>query len=318
MRKLILVFPALLLLLGGACQRPADNVLDTLKPGAQVTLTATDGRTLTGRVTEARGDAVVLQPPTGQPVTVPRADIASVTIPVAAARTAGGPDAAAGSAPGQEPAVTPQPSADRKAGASNAASQAAPRAAELAPPTAKPAPAWREVTVPEGTPLAISLDESLASDRSRVEESVRATLLEDVTVHGVTAIPAGSLVTGSVMQAKRAGKVKGVAELAVRFDAIAPKDSDARYSVRTTQVSRRAATTRKKDALEIGAPAAGGAIVGGLLGGKKGALIGTTVGGGAGTAVVLTQRGKEIRLPRGTRLSVRLLDPVTVRVPVQE
>jgi hypothetical protein len=58
-----------------------------------------------------------------------------------------------------------------------------------------------------------------------------------------------------------------------------------------------------------------GAVVGGLLGGKKGAIVGGAVAGGAGTAVVLSTRGKDVRLPRGSRLSIRLLEPLTVRVP---
>ena len=69
----------------------------------------------------------------------------------------------------------------------------------------------------------------------------------------------------------------------------------------TAAVGAHGAATKQKDALEIGAPAAGGAIIGALIGGKKGALIGTAVGGGAGTAVVLSTRGKEVHLPRGTR-----------------
>jgi hypothetical protein len=171
------------------------------------------------------------------------------------------------------------------------------------------------VTVPAGTVLPIRLDESLASDRSRVEDPVTATVLRNVTVDGVTAVPEGSVVSGAVTEAKRSGKVKGVAQLAVRFDSVAPRGGDSRYRVRTGLVARRAPTTRRNDALKIGAPTAGGLIVGGLLGGKKGALIGGTIGGGAGTAVVLTTRGKEVRLPRGTRLDIKLLEPVTVRVP---
>ena len=66
--------------------------------------------------------------------------------------------------------------------------------------------------------------------------------------------------------------------------------------------------------MEIGIPAAGGAVVGGLIGGKKGALIGGTAAGGAGTAVVLNQRGKEVRLGRGAPLILRLSEPLTVRV----
>ena len=79
-------------------------------------------------------------------------------------------------------------------------------------------------------------------------------------------------------------------------------------------MSRMAPATKKKDALEIGGGAAGGALIGGLIGGKKGALIGTAAGGGAGTAVVLSTRGKEIHLPRGAAMTLRLVKPVTVRV----
>ena len=63
----------------------------------------------------------------------------------------------------------------------------------------------------------------------------------------------------------------------------------------------RGAGTKKKDALTIGLPAAGGAVVGALVDGKKGAGIGAAVGGGAGTAVVLSTRGKDVRMARVPR-----------------
>jgi hypothetical protein len=75
-----------------------------------------------------------------------------------------------------------------------------------------------------------------------------------------------------------------------------------------------APATKKKDALTIGVPAAGGAVVGALIDGKKGAAIGSAVGGGAGTAVVLTTRGKDVRIGRAATLAVRLALPLTVRL----
>jgi hypothetical protein len=93
-----------------------------------------------------------------------------------------------------------------------------------------------------------------------------------------------------------------------------PEGVDQRYRIQTAAVGRTAPSTKKKDALEIAAPAAGGALVGALVGGTKGALIGTAVGGGAGTAVVLSTRGKEIHLGRGAALTLRLTEPVTIRV----
>ena len=67
--------------------------------------------------------------------------------------------------------------------------------------------------------------------------------------------------------------------------------------------------------MKIGIPAAGGAAIGGLIGGKKGALIGAGAAGGAGTAVVLSTRGEEVGIGRGAALTLRLASPITVPVP---
>jgi len=121
-------------------------------------------------------------------------------------------------------------------------------------------------------------------------------------------------VSGVVTDVKRAAKVKGLAHVAVRFNSVTPRGDDQRYDIRTTSVGRTAQATKKEDALKIGAPAAGGAIIGAIAGGKKGAAIGTAVGGGAGTGVVLSTRGKEVTLPKGTALTLRLTEPLTVRI----
>ena len=122
------------------------------------------------------------------------------------------------------------------------------------------------------------------------------------------------MVSGVVTDATPAGKVKGRAHLAVRFDSITPRGADERYRIETAAVGRRAPATKKNDAVKIGAPAAGGAIIGAILGGGKGAAIGAAAGGGAGTAVVLSTRGKETSLPVGSALRLRLTAPLTVRI----
>ena len=176
------------------------------------------------------------------------------------------------------------------------------------------AAAWREITIPAGTRLAIVLDSSVGSDTSRVEEPVTAHLVRPVAVHGATVLGEGTQLSGVVTAATRSGKVKGLAHVAVRFTTLTPRGDDQRYRIQTASVGRTAQAAKEKDALEIGAPAAGGAIIGALVGGKKGALIGTAVGGGAGTAVVLSTSGKEVHLPKGAALTLRLSSAVTVRV----
>lgn len=172
----------------------------------------------------------------------------------------------------------------------------------------------REVTVPAGTQLPIILDTSVASSSSRVEQPVRAHVLRDVRLDNTVVIPAGSELYGTVTAVRRAGKVKGRSYIAMRFTTLVPRGSDERYRVDTGRVSRTGRATKKKDAMKIGIPAAGGAAVGALIGGKKGALIGAGAGGGAGTAVVLTTRGEEVGIGRGAALTLRLASPIAVRV----
>jgi hypothetical protein len=174
----------------------------------------------------------------------------------------------------------------------------------------------RDVTLPAGTLLPIVLDTAVDSVTSRVEQAVLGHLRRAIVVEGKTVLPQGTSVSGVVTDATRSGKVKGRAHLAVRFDTLTVRDANIneRYRIETAAIGRTASGTKKKDATEIGVPAAGGAIIGGLVGGKKGAVIGGAAGGGAGTAIVLTTRGKEVSLPKGTALTVRLAEPVTVKV----
>jgi len=170
-----------------------------------------------------------------------------------------------------------------------------------------------EVTIPAGTRLPIVLDTPVSSATSHVEQSVEAHLARPIVMSGRTVVPAGSRLTGVVTDATRSGRVKGLAHIAMRFDTLIPRGEDERYRISTASVGRTAPATKTKDAAEIGAPAAGGALIGALVGGKKGALIGGAAGGGAGTAVVLSTRGKEVGLAKGAALTLRLVEPIRVR-----
>ena len=183
-----------------------------------------------------------------------------------------------------------------------------------APAAGGAAVGWREITLPAGTALPVVLDTSVGSDISRIEQPVHGHLARSVHANGVIAIPAGSAISGIVTSARRPGKVKGRGYVAMRFSSLTPNGDSETYRIQTQPVGRLAPATKKNDALKIGVPAAGGAIVGGLVGGGKGAAIGAAAGGGAGTAVVLSTRGKEVRLGRGATVIARLAQPLRVRV----
>jgi len=183
-------------------------------------------------------------------------------------------------------------------------------------PTVLPAIAkFREYTIPAGTRLAIRLESAVDSESSRVGDAVQAALTHAVVVDGIEVLPAGTIVTGEVSAVRAAPKVNGRASLALVFNGITLAGPDGQYPI-AARVAQIAPTTRKKDFATVAIPAAGGAIIGALFGGKKGAGIGTAVGGGAGAAVVLSTEGPEVRMPRGTVLSLALEQAVEVRVPL--
>jgi hypothetical protein len=180
--------------------------------------------------------------------------------------------------------------------------------------TAASLAADRDVTIPAGTVLRLRIDRGFGSDISRVEDPVTATLARAVVVGGRTVLSVGSVASGYVSEATRPGKVKGRGRVAVRFTSINSGSRRESYAIETRSWVAVAPATKKKDALTIGVPAAGGAVVGALIDGKKGAAIGSAVGGGAGTAVVLTTRGKDVRIGRGATLAVRLAAPLTISI----
>jgi hypothetical protein len=194
------------------------------------------------------------------------------------------------------------------------ATAAADLAGERATASTGTANDYREVTIPAGTVLPVRLETSVGSDISRVEQPVHGALRRAIRIGGVEVLPVGTAVSGHVTAARRPGRVKGRGMVAMRFNQIdTPGEGTARIS--TATVSRLAPATKEKDTLEIIAPAAGGAVLGRVMGGKSGAAKGAVIGGAAGTGYVLSTRGKEVRLGRGAWLSVRLTAPVTVRVP---
>lgn len=174
---------------------------------------------------------------------------------------------------------------------------------------------FREFTLPQGTTLAVRLDTPIASDSSRAEDMVEATLTDAVVIDDWVVVPAGSVLRGTVAEVAAAGRVKGRASLTLLFTSISVTGHDESYPMAARLMMMAPATTGK-DAAKIGIPAAGGAVLGAIIGGKKGAAIGTVIGGGGGATVVLMTPGDEIRLPVGSVLGFPLDRALDVRVPI--
>jgi len=179
-------------------------------------------------------------------------------------------------------------------------------------PPPPPPPQFKEVTVPAGTSLSVKLLSSLASNTSHVEDAVRGSIAKAVVIDGLTALPEGTPLSGTVVDASESGRVKGRASVGFKFDRMSIRSES--QKIQTATVTREAAADKKSDVKKGGIGAGLGAVVGGVVGGGKGAAIGAVAGG---TGTVLATKGDEIEVPAGTIVSVLLQEPLTVSVPLK-
>ena len=325
---------------------------ETYPLGTDVTVVRNDGTSVSGRLVEVKQDRLVIQRRDGGNTEVLKSQITSLKAmtvaadppPTAEAKPAEAPvstpapaqvapPAAAEAtlppavAPKSLSATKPRPAAAAKSNAAarpndkspsagaHAAPPAAPADVKEAVPPPPPLPEFRELTIHAGTTLSATLTTPLASDTSKVEDTVRATLRSAVSIDGVELVPTGATITGHVTKALQAAKVKGRALIAFRFNSVDLPSGPEHMSTET--ITREAASTKGKDATKIGIGAGAGAIIGGIVGGGSGAATGAAIGGGAGTATVLATRGDEVSLPAGTPVTVTLTAPLTIRVQVK-
>jgi hypothetical protein len=315
MRNFLIVL-GLTIALGGCTNK---NTLD-IPTGTDVTVEKTDGVTVAGRLVEVQADKVIVESRDGVKTSVPRTLIASIhPTPAAVAAAAvddrknAKPSPAAAEALAPAPALVPD---DKTAATGSDAKPASDDRATATAGTADRKPEYREVTLPVGTTLTVALTSMVGSDTSRVEDPVHGTLRHAVRIAGVQALPIGTAVSGHVTNAQPAGKVKGKASIGFRLNTIElPGKSSEPIS--TATYSRVSRATKQKDATKIGVGAGAGAVIGGILGGGSGAAKGAAIGGGAGTAVVLSTKGDEVRIPAGTPVTIRLTAPLIVQVPLK-
>ena len=161
--------------------------------------------------------------------------------------------------------------------------------------------------IPSGTEIDVRLGQNLNSGIAQVEDRFEATTLVDVNVSGRTAIPAGSVMRGVVTAVEPATRTNRTARMTVSFDQVTVNGRA--YPMRGTVTQAIEGEGIKGETARIGTGAGVGAIIGGILGGFKGALAGILIG--AGGTIAATE-GKEVDLPQGSVLRVRVDSPVQI------
>ena len=158
--------------------------------------------------------------------------------------------------------------------------------------------------IPVGQEIDVRIQTELTSDNAQVEDRFEATTLVDLYQGDRVLIPAGSVMRGLVTSVNRASRTDRKGSLTVAFNQITVGGRN--YPMRGTVTEAIESSGIRGEAGRIVAGSAVGAIIGGIIGGAKGALLGVLIGGG-GTMVAT--EGKDVTLPAGTILRVRMDTP---------
>jgi hypothetical protein len=200
--------------------------------------------------------------------------------------------------------------------------------AEVKSPAPPPA---AELVIPAGTRVPVALKHAISTKVAREGDPVYAETTFPVVLNNRVLIPAGTYVQGKISRVRRAGRIKGRAEVLMHFTTLiypsgytvmlpgavenAPGVDNA--SVKDQEGTIRGDSQTGEKVGTVATTAGTGAVVGGLSHGGKGALIGAGVGGAVGSAIALLSRGNDVKLEAGTTVEMVIqraipLDPSRV------
>ena len=186
-----------------------------------------------------------------------------------------------------------------------------------------PAPAYETpkgpVTVPQGTLIQLRTSEGVNSKHAQDGEPVQFTVIHDVAIGGVLAIPRGATVHGVVAAVKKAGSgdLAGSPELALKLTSLDLGGQS--YPLDTDQFKVKGPN---KAGQTVGSAIGGGilgTIIGCAVGRGAGCAIGAGAGVAAGTAASAASPGPGVWIPAEARVDFHLKTPITVKpVSAQE
>ena len=166
-------------------------------------------------------------------------------------------------------------------------------------------------TVPAGTAIIMSLDQSVSSKDAGAGQTVACSVAQDVTAGGKTVIPKGSKGSCSVASVQASGRLKTPAKLWLKIDSITVNGKSNTVSSRWS--GQTGPSHNKRNVIAIGGGSALGAVIGGIAGGGKGAAIGAAAGAGAGTAGAALTGKKDVTFPAETKLRFTLKTDLVVK-----
>jgi len=212
-----------------------------------------------------------------------------------------------------------------------AASPTSPESPQKTAPASTSSPAQSSaLVIPVNTSIPLELRVTINSRTAYVGQAIYCETVYPITVGNRIVIPVGSYVKGQVTQVIRPGRVKGKAQLGLRFDSLTLPNGTTRplratlsgfggagnEGFKRNESKIQGQGSKGEDAGKIAQTTITGAEVGAIAGASggnapKGLGIGSAAGAVGGLIWVLASRGKEIVLPAGTNLELQLAAPIT-------
>ena len=182
------------------------------------------------------------------------------------------------------------------------------------------------VMVPAGTSIPAMLTSPISSASLKTGESVNILLNSDFYYNNKLIAPAGSNITGTVIEASKAKRGSMNGKLSIRFtqiytpygtqipiSAVIKTDDSSGVLIGGTKLD-----VTKEYAKDLAAGSAAGAlsglVFGALAGGDigKGAALGTAVGAGGGLVKSVWDKGNDVEIPANASIELMLTQPITV------
>ena len=186
-------------------------------------------------------------------------------------------------------------------------------------------PAIPVYTVETGTIVRTRMNQTISSKTAKIGNTFTVTVTEPVySNNGVVVIPTGSTLTGRVNSVKMAAKGGKPGEIDASFISVrlpngktktingSLTDLDAGKSSSDNEGGVSGDKMKNRKIIFIGGGAAGGAILGAIVGGGKATAIGAIAGAGAGLLGEMFMKGPEAEVKSGTEFGVYLNQAVAL------
>ena len=185
------------------------------------------------------------------------------------------------------------------------------------------------VFVPAGAVTSVMLTSELNSETATVGTPVKVTLTDDFNYKDKTIAQRGSIVSGTIVKAKKAGIANRNGQIQVVFNSITTPQG---YNIPVNAVFKTDDNTgilkggtkmdaakdyAKNTVIGAGSGAVLGTAMGALASGSvgKGAIYGTALGAGLGIAKGVADKGENISIPSSAYLDIYFTQPITLSAP---